>query len=120
MTRRRTLWLATLLLSVLASATAWGADDDGLRYKFKEGEKLRFVTESKTTVEASGLGEPAKIETTLVFDMTWEVTKVDKDGRATVKSTLDRARFSADTPEGSRASTPRRARSRTTASSRRC
>ncbi|HKI31353.1 MAG TPA: hypothetical protein VKA46_05770 [Gemmataceae bacterium] len=88
------------MLTGFLTATARGADNDALRYKFKEGEKLSYVTESKTTVEVDLGGDSVKPETTLVLDMTWEITKVDKDGRATVTSTLGRVRFSTDTPDG--------------------
>jgi hypothetical protein len=102
MTCRRTFPVvcAALLLTGLLTATGRAADDDTLRYKFKEGEKLHFVTEVKSTVEGGLLGDSAKVDITQMIDVTWEITKVDKDGRATVTSTLDRVRFSGTTPAG--------------------
>ncbi|HEX5270442.1 MAG TPA: DUF6263 family protein [Gemmataceae bacterium] len=71
-----------------------------MRFKFKAGEKVRYTTESRTLIEMTLGGETVKQETTLAIDMTWEATQVDKDGRATVTSTLDRGRFSTDTAGG--------------------
>ncbi|HKI33990.1 MAG TPA: hypothetical protein VKA46_19210 [Gemmataceae bacterium] len=96
MTQPRRISLACLSLLLIASLA--GAEGEPLRYRFKEGEKLRYVTEVKTTVELQGLGEPEKFDTVQVCEATWEVTKVDKDGRAAVTATMDRLRLTLDSP----------------------
>jgi hypothetical protein len=100
MSQYRSTPLACLAL-LLAVSLAAGADDEPPRYKFKEGDKLRYITETKTTVEAKLGGEkPVKIDGVQIIDVTWEVGKVDKDGRAVVTATIDRLRMTTDTPTG--------------------
>jgi hypothetical protein len=84
---------AAALLATFLVAAACAADDADFRYKFKEGDKLRYMTEIKTTVESESDGETTPpVETTQTIEVTWDVTKVEKEGRATVTTTLDRAR----------------------------
>ena len=112
--------LLTLLLVVLLAATgcsggggggasdtsakdagATGTGGEPVRYKFKEGEKLRYVSEAKTTTQGIIAGEKTrKIDNTFVAEIVWEITGVDKDGRANVTATLDRIRMTIDGPMG--------------------
>lgn len=103
MTRPRQVSLAclALLLAAWLSGAARSADEDALRYKFKEGDKLRYISEVRTTVEVKLTGDDgAKFDNIHVAEATWEVTKVDKDGRAAVTASLDRLRLTVDGPMG--------------------
>jgi hypothetical protein len=91
----RSIFLASLSLVLMAPFA--GAEGQ-LRYRFKEGEKLRYVTEVKTTVEMKELGDQGKFDTVQVIEASWEVAKVDKNGRAALTVTVDRLRLTFDSP----------------------
>jgi hypothetical protein len=99
--RQASLACLALLLAAWAPGAAHSADEDALRYKFKEGDKLRYITEVRTAVEAKLTGDDVvKFNNILVTESTWQVTKVDKDGRAAVTVSLDRLRLTVDGPMG--------------------
>jgi hypothetical protein len=78
-----------------------GAAADTVRYKFKEGEKLRYDCETTTTRETTFAGEqPTKIVTTYAVEVVWDIMKLDKDGRAYVTLTLERVQITIDGSKG--------------------
>jgi Family of unknown function (DUF6263) len=101
MLSRRCLWLAGVLL--LAAANACAAPlpgESALRYQIKEGDKLRYVIEEKAIAEMANASGSIKIEGTVVFDLTWQATKVGKDGKVLIEQTFDRVRVIANVPGG--------------------
>src|SRR5262245_32920332 len=92
--------LVAVLLTAGALRAAPTPEENPLRYKFKEGEKLKYVLDQKMTMEMSILGMDVTIEMTQVMDMTWAVDKVDKNGKATMTQTIGRVQMTMDTPMG--------------------
>jgi hypothetical protein len=71
-----------------------------LRYKFKEGEKILYVMEQKMLMKMDFMGNAITINMTQTVDMTWHITAVDADGKATMSQKFDRVRFMMDMPMG--------------------
>jgi hypothetical protein len=89
--------LVPILVAILSPATA-NAGDSPPRYRFKEGEKLGYVAEVATRIETSAHGQTNVARMTQLIDLTWEVGRVDADGKATFTQTVTRVRFRAETP----------------------
>jgi hypothetical protein len=71
-----------------------------LRYKFKQGERFRCVTEMETQTQMTLGGKDFTTKSAFTFDVTWTVTAVGSDGTAKVAQTLDRIRYLQDGPQG--------------------
>jgi hypothetical protein len=97
MTRAGT-WTAVALVFALPGAAA-AADEAAPRYRFTAGEKLVFVAQATTKIDISAGGRASASQMTQLIDVTWQVDRVDADGRATVTQTIDRIRFSARTTD---------------------
>jgi hypothetical protein len=97
---RGRLAILTLVLVVGAAAAAPVGEEHALRYKFKEGEKLRYTLEQKMTMDMSVLGNDVKMEMNQTMETTWHITAVDKDGKARMTQTIDRIRMTMDGPTG--------------------
>jgi RNA polymerase sigma factor (sigma-70 family) len=67
-----------------------------LRYQFKVGDKVRYVVEKEMETTTTAAGNERTVTTTQTYDMTWKVTTVDTDGKATLTQTIDRIRFVMD------------------------
>ncbi len=89
-----------LLAAGLASAAPVPSEDGILRYKFKEGDRMAYTLEEKSTIDLDPGTGPMNIVAATTFDVTWQVTKVGKDGKATITQTFERVRLNAETPQG--------------------
>jgi hypothetical protein len=82
----------------LAGGVALASAADTLRWKFKQGEVLRYtmVQETKQQVQAKG----QKLDTTLTqtVNLRWKVTNVSGDGVAQIAQTIDRVRTKIQSP----------------------
>lgn len=87
-----------LVFAPSAAGAAPGPEGAAPRYRFKEGEKLAFVAEATTRIDISASGRTSASQMTQLIDITWQMGKVDGDGRAAVTQTIDRIRFKAVTP----------------------
>jgi hypothetical protein len=92
--------LALALAFALSAAGAAAAEDEEAapHYRFKEGEKIAFVAEATTTVDVCSPGRTTTSRMTQLIDITWQVGRVDADGRAAVTQTIERIRFKATAP----------------------
>ena len=91
--------VAALLLVGLGSSTANAKTT--LRWKFKEGEVLRYSMDQATVSTGQGPdGREIKQTFGLVMDMTWTIKSVDASGVASMTQTIDRVRTSAASPFG--------------------
>ncbi len=98
--RRAALALSTTLLLVgLAQASANAKAT--LRWKFKEGEVLRYSMD-QNTIQTSQGPEGREIKQTygMIMDMTWTVKAVDPSGMASITQTIDRVRTTVTTQGG--------------------
>ncbi len=91
---RSPLSCVALLLAGSLTSAAPVEESSPLRYRFKEGEAIRYVLEEKATAEVAG----TKIEATSLIDLKWHVDKV-KDGRVTLTQTIERVRMEFDVGE---------------------
>jgi hypothetical protein len=67
-----------------------------IRYRFKQGDKLYYALEQKATVAMNFMGQQINQETAQTLDMSWQVTGVDKDGKAKITLTFERVRLKSD------------------------
>ena len=86
----RTTVALVFALSVVGAA---GAGPEGApRYRFKAGEKFAYVVEATTQIETTGQGLRNTATMSQLIDLTWEVSRVDADGKATITQTIERIR----------------------------
>jgi hypothetical protein len=102
MTLTRGPWLACAVLFAVGLAGAAPVPDEAdlLRYRFKEGDKVKYVLQEKTVIEIDLGTGPAAVETTTTLDLAWRVAKVGKDGKYTVTQTIERLRMEFPTTRG--------------------
>jgi hypothetical protein len=81
-----------VLLASLALASAAQAQTT-LRYKYKEGEKLQYVVDQDQKMTMNVLGMDVDMKQSMVMEMTWQTIKVDENGNATAKVTMNRVRL---------------------------
>jgi hypothetical protein len=98
--RIRMAFALAVALSVAGTAAA-GPEATVPRYRFKDGEKVAYVVEVTTKIETSSNGRTNVAQMTQLIDLTWEVSGVDADGKATITQTVGRVRFKAVTPRES-------------------
>lgn len=91
---------AVLFAAGLAGAAPAPDEADLLRYRFKEGDKVKYVLEEKTVIEIDLGSGPGAVETTTTLDLAWQVAKVGKDGKYTVTQTIERVRMEFQTTRG--------------------
>jgi hypothetical protein len=72
-----------------------------LRWKFKPGDKLNYVTEQNTTSKGTIMGMEIQTKMTQAVDMTWTVNSVNPDGVAEMTQAIGRMRMSMESPFGS-------------------
>ncbi len=97
----RTPWIACLLLFAVANLDGAPLPEKAnLRYQFKEGQKLRYSLEEKGEMEFGIAGNQTRIETRTVFHLLWQVARVNKEGKVTVRQTLERIQMTLDLPTG--------------------
>lgn len=98
-TAARAALVALAIVSTLGASVA-GAGTT-LRWKFKEGEALRYQTDQKTTTKGKDPdGKEITQGLTLTVDLSWAVKAVDPSGLATITQTVDRIRTTASLPFG--------------------
>ncbi len=93
----RVLVGTTIAAGVFSSAAAWA---EGLRWKFKSGEELHYVTDRKIVQKVDFSGSPIEIKAGMTFDITWKIKDVGADGTANMQQTIDRLQFSMESPLG--------------------
>jgi len=72
-----------------------------LRWKFREGETLRYQTDQKTSTKGKDPdGKEITQGLTLTIDLAWAVKAVEPSGAATITQTVDRIRTTATLPFG--------------------
>jgi len=103
MLRLRRFALAALALAVvgtLAPSSARAQATSGLRWKFKEGQTLRYLLSQNTTSSISVGGQSIDNTIEQAFEVTWKVKSVKADGSAEMVQVFDRAKMSMDSVLG--------------------
>ncbi|MEM6654959.1 MAG: hypothetical protein AAF596_04075 [Planctomycetota bacterium] len=89
--------VTVFLLAVAASAQ----DTAPLRYRFTEGETLRYrVTQTATLSGDADVAGSFDLRTEQVTELAWRVVSVDEEGSATIEQTVPRLRFTNSLPTG--------------------
>jgi hypothetical protein len=82
---------------LLANAT--GAPAEELRYKFEQGQKLKFSLAQDMSLAFSGEGVPDQtMNLEQVSEMLWTVLEVKEDGTARIEQTIERIKMSVAAP----------------------
>lgn len=88
----------TLAFVLLAQCTLPADAQTTLRWKFKSGEKLNYVTEQKTVSKGMIMGMEIETKMSQVIEMSWAVKSVDSRGAAEMVQTIDRLRMNMESP----------------------
>jgi hypothetical protein len=94
----RSIVCSSLAVVLLSAATAEAQTT--LRWKFKPGDKLTYVTEQSTTSVGNVMGMEFETKMTQLTDMTWSVKSVDSQGVADMVQIIERIRMNMETPFG--------------------
>jgi hypothetical protein len=71
-----------------------------LRYKFKEGETLKYAMDQKMKMTMNIMGKAIEMNMDQTADMTWKIESVDSEGNAKLAIKFGRTKMSMDTPMG--------------------
>jgi hypothetical protein len=82
--------VATLACLVLAGAAQ---AQTTLRYKFKEGDKLGYAIKQDQKMSMNVMGMDIDMKTTMDMDMSWQTVKVEENGTAQAKVTLNHVKM---------------------------
>jgi hypothetical protein len=96
----RSLWSVTLWLVVVACAGSCCRDAraDGLRWRLKPGEVLRYTMEEKMTSTVKMGERELKSNTSRTVNLSWNVQKVSESGDAEIALRFDRVRMHIEQP----------------------
>lgn len=93
--------VASLALAVLAlTGPARAQAPSNLRWKFKEGQTIRYVLSQKTNSSISVGGQSLDNAFEQEFEMTWKVKAVRADGSAEMSQVFDRVKYGMDSVLG--------------------
>jgi hypothetical protein len=96
----RRIALALLGLAAWSLTAAVASAQTTLRYKFKEGDSLKYVLEQKMTMNMNVMGNDIEIKMNQNSDMTWSIGSVDDKGNAKITIKFGRQKMSMDAPMG--------------------
>jgi hypothetical protein len=87
-------------ISLLVAAVVPAHGQTVLRYQFKEGQKLHYVLEQKVTMKMNVQGQDFETDMVQIYDISWNILSVGKDGSAKITEKFDRIRFTMNGPTG--------------------
>src|SRR5262249_45871156 len=90
--------LTGLAVALLVATAAPAQAQTTLRYKFKEGENLQYVAETKGTMKLDLMGKEINMDMNQAMDMIWNIKSVDNDGKAQIAVKFGRFKFNMDMP----------------------
>jgi Family of unknown function (DUF6263) len=88
------------VLVPLTLCTTAAQAQTALRWKFKAGDKINYVTEQNTTSKGSIMGMEIETKMSQIVEMSWTVKSVTSDGVAEMTQTIDRMRMNMQMPFG--------------------
>ena len=94
--RKQILLLAVVLLIAASPMQA----QTTLRYQHKEKDKLHYVFEQEITTTVNVKGKESDTKLNVIWDLSWNVLKVEADGAAQLQIKITRARMFVDGPAG--------------------
>ena len=84
--------------SILGGSSTGAAAAERLRWKFKEGDTLRFSIEQKMMMDTKGMGIERKSNRTSTLEFAWKVLSVGAGGEAEINHRTERIRMRAEEP----------------------
>ncbi|GAC1474876.1 MAG: hypothetical protein NVSMB9_26100 [Isosphaeraceae bacterium] len=90
--RQPWLKLGLLALLILGADDPAATEKAALRWKFKEGETLRYEFFQRNEIKIRAGDKETENKTELTIDMSWKVKEVASDGAASILLKIDRAR----------------------------
>lgn len=100
-TNARSALHRTLLAAVIFCLGAVPARAQGtLRYKFKDGEQLRYEVQQDVDSKMNAQGKEMGMKMHYVIEVTWKFTNVEPDGKAKLVQKFDRIQMTMEGPPG--------------------
>src|SRR5262245_18721146 len=96
----RPIALAVVGLAAWSLTAATASAQTTLRYKFKEGDTLKYVLEQKMKMTMNVMGNDIEINMDQSSDMAWSIGKVDDKGNAKITVKFGRQKMSMKSPMG--------------------
>src|SRR5688500_13590443 len=96
----------SMLPFVVAALAAWSltaspaSAQTTLRYKFKEGDNLKYTIDQKMKMTMNIGGNAIDMNMNQSSDMTWTIKNVDSDGNAKITVKFGRNKMTMDGPQG--------------------
>jgi hypothetical protein len=90
----RTALVGLLAAVFFCAGSGPAAAQATLRYKFKEGDKLRYHIDYKFDTHINPVGRDIQNDMQDILDLLWTVNQVDAEGRAKITATIERIQFS--------------------------
>lgn len=82
----------------LVGSIGVAAADEPLRWKFKDGETLRFSVEQKMMMDTRGMGITHKSNRSQTIDFSWTVLSTGTGGEAEIRHRVERVRLRVESP----------------------
>ncbi len=92
--------IASLALVLLGAVGARAQAPSDLRWKFKEGQVLRYVLNQNTSMGISVGGQSIDNSIDQMYELTWKVKAVKADGSAEMVQVFDRVKYMMDSVLG--------------------
>ena len=99
MNSRRMIFVVAALAGWSLSAAAASAQTT-LRYKFKEGETLKYALVQKMKMTMNVMGNNVEMDMNQSSDLSWNIQSVDSKGNAKIAIKFGRNKMSMDSPMG--------------------
>ena len=96
---RTAVWMLVAVLGTGGTQVAQGAQTP--RWKFKQGETLRYTMMQETSQGMKANGQDIKTSLNQTVDLHWSVKNVAGDGVAELSQTIDRVRTKIESPGNS-------------------
>ena len=92
--------LVVAVLAVWSLTAAAASAQTTLRYKFKEGDNLKYTIEQKMKMTMNVMGNAIDMTMNQTSDMAWSIQSVDSDGNAKITVKFGRNKMTMDGPQG--------------------
>ena len=87
---RAACWVVAIAVGLTLQSVGARADEPLLRWKFTQGEALRYQMDQKSITQLKGAEQDVKTTVTQTVDTTWAVRSVDSTGAAEISQSIDR------------------------------
>lgn len=96
----RCMSVVVAALAVWSLTAASASAQTTLRYKFKEGDNLKYTIEQKMKMTMNIMGNDVEMNMDQTSDMVWSIKSVDSAGNAKISVKFGRNKMTMDGPQG--------------------